>query len=162
VISGARAQVVNAQAQLDRLLRGATQPQIDMVKAQIQQAETALYLAQIQVDKASVRSPIDGIVSRVNTAVGANVAPGAPVFELLSNDVKVVIAVEELRLAEVEVGQPVTIRVNAYPDRSFTGEVTIIAPELDPSTRTAQVTIRPTGDATGLAPGMFATVELDN
>ncbi len=40
------------------------------------------------------------------------------------------------------------------------GEVTLVAPELDPATRTVEVTIRPTEDATLLAPGMFATVEL--
>ena len=67
---------------------------------------------------------------------------------------------EEARLSQLKVGQKAVIRVNAYPDRTFDGKVAIIAPELDPSTRTVQVTIRPTGDASVLAPGMSATVEL--
>jgi HlyD family secretion protein len=160
VIDGAYAQVAAANAQLASLQEGAKQPQIDAVQAQIEQAETALYLAQLQVDKATVRAPIDGVISMADTAVGANVAPGAPVFEILSNESEIVIAVEEFRLPEIYTGQPAAISVSAYPGREFTGEVTTIAPALDAATRTVQVTIRPTGDATGLVPGMFATVEL--
>ena len=160
VIDGAYAQAVAARAQLDRLLKGATRPQLDAVQAQIEQAENALFLAQLQVDKATVSAPMDGIVSAVNTTVGAYAAPGAPVFELLSTDVKIVIPVEETRLAQIAVGDPATIEVTAYPDRTFAGQVVTIAPELDASTRTADVTIRPVDEAAELAPGMFATVEL--
>jgi multidrug efflux pump subunit AcrA (membrane-fusion protein) len=61
----------------------------------------------------------------------------------------------------VSIGQPVVIRVDAYPDRSFDGEVSEIAPTFDYATRTVEVSVRPTGDAaTDLKPGMFATVEL--
>ena len=160
VRNGAYAQVVAAQAQVDRLTRGATQPMIDAAQAQIRQAETALFLTQVQVDKATVRAPIDGVVAKVNTSVGANAAPGAPIFEIVSNEVKIVIAVEETRLAELSVGQPAAIRVNAYPDRTFAGEIVTLAPELNAATRTAEVTLRAQDDAGLLAPGMFATVEL--
>ena len=160
VINGAYAQVVAAQAQLDRLLKGATKPQLDAAQAQIDQAENALYLAQLQLDKATVHAPMDGVISAVNTAVGAYAAPGGPVFEILSEDVKIVIPVEETRLAQVAVGDPATVQVNAYPDRTFDGEVITIAPELNASTRTADVTIRPSDDQGLLSPGMFATVEL--
>ena len=160
VRNGAYAQVVAAQAQVDRLTRGATQPMIDAAQAQIRQAETALFLTQVQVDKATVRAPIDGVVAKVNTSVGANAAPGAPIFEIVSNEVKIVIAVEETRLAELSVGQSAAIRVNAYPDRTFAGEIVTLAPELNAATRTAEVTLRAQDDAGLLAPGMFATVEL--
>ncbi|HXF60129.1 MAG TPA: efflux RND transporter periplasmic adaptor subunit [Caldilineaceae bacterium] len=160
VIAGAYAQVASARAQLRRLEEGAEPAQIQAAAAQVRQAETALYLAQLQLDKATVRAPITGIISQVNIAVGAMAAPGNPVAILLSPAVKVVIPVEESNMAALWVGQPARIRVNAYPDRTFAGEVAIIAPELDPATRTVRVTIRPTGDAAGLAPGMFATVEL--
>ncbi len=160
VIAGAYAQLANARAQLKRLEDGAKPAQIEAAQAQVRQAETALYLAQLQLDKASVRAPISGIVASVNTAAGAMVAPGAPLAALISSKVEVVVAVEESRLAQLSVGQQAVIRVDAYPDRSYDGEIAIIAPTLDPATRTVQVTIRPTGDAAELAPGMFATVAL--
>jgi multidrug efflux pump subunit AcrA (membrane-fusion protein) len=50
--------------------------------------------------------------------------------------------------------------VDAYPERVFEGEIALIAPALDPATRTVKVTIRPTGEAADLWPGMFASVEL--
>jgi multidrug efflux pump subunit AcrA (membrane-fusion protein) len=160
VIDGAYAQVAAANAQLSTLQSGAKQPQLDAAQAQIDQAETALYLAQIQLDKATVRAPIDGVISVANTAAGANVSPGAPVFEILSKEIEIVISVEETRVPDIYTGQPATISVSAYPGRTFTGEIETIAPALDASTRTVKVTIRPTGDVSGIVPGMYATVEL--
>ncbi|MEZ4866860.1 MAG: efflux RND transporter periplasmic adaptor subunit [Caldilineaceae bacterium] len=162
VISGAYAQLANARAQLQRLEDGAKPEQVQAVEAQVQQAEMAVYLAQLQLSKATVKAPVNGIVSRVSAAVGTMAAPGVPLVTLLSRQVKVTIAVEETRLSELRIGQAASIHVDAYPERTFAGEISIIAPELDPATRTVQVTISPTDstDAMLLAPGMFATVEL--
>lgn len=160
VIAGAYAQLAGARAQLQRLKEGAKPEQIKAVEAQVKQAEMGVYLAQLQVSKATVKAPVDGVVSRVNSTVGAMAAPGAPLVTLLSPEVKIMIAVEEARLRQLQVGLPVVIRVDAYPDLAFAGAIAIIAPELDPATRTVQVTIRPTEEADVLAPGMFATVEL--
>jgi len=160
VIAGAYAQLANARAALQRLEDGAKPAQVSAVEAQVRAAETTLYLAQLQLNKATITAPIDGVVSRVNTATGAMAAPGAPVVTILSQAVKITIAVEEARLSQLQIGQKALIRVDAYPDQTFDGAVAIIAPELDANTRTVQVTIRPTGDADVLAPGMSATVEL--
>jgi len=160
VIAGAYAQLANARAALQRLEDGAKAAQVSAAEAQVRAAETTLYLAQLQLNKATITSPIDGVVSRVTTAVGAMAAPGTPVVTLLSPAVKITIAVEEARLSQLQIGQKALIRVDAYPDQTFEGAVAIIAPELDANTRTVQVTIRPTGDADVLAPGMSATVEL--
>ena len=161
VIAGANSQVIAARSQLERLLKGANNPQIRAAQAQISQAETGLYLAQLQLDKATVRAPIGGIISEVNISVGSMVGSGTPVATILSEDVKVVIPVEEFRLSTLDAGQPALIRVDAYPDQLFEGVITIIAPELNSVTRTVDVTIRPTSpEAAVLAPGMFATVDL--
>ena len=160
VIAGAYAQLASARAQLQRLEDGPEDAQIEAAEAQVRQAETGLYLAQLQLDKAIVRSPIDGIVSQVNLAVGAMALPGSPALRLLSPTVKIVIPVEENRMAQLRIGQPARIQVNAYPGQVFDGTLVAIAPQLDPATRTVRVTVQPTGDATQLTPGMFATVEL--
>ena len=160
VIAGAYAQLAQARAQLQRLQEGAKPEQIEAVKAQVRQAEMGVYLSQLQMSKATVKAPVAGIVSRVNSAQGAMAGPGAPLVTLLSREVKITIAVEEARLSQIQIGMPATIRVDAYPELTFDGEVAIIAPELDAGTRTVQVTLRPTGDASVLSPGMFATVEL--
>jgi multidrug efflux pump subunit AcrA (membrane-fusion protein) len=160
VIAGAYAQLAQAQANLKNLENGASADQIEAVEAQVKQAEAALYLAQMQVSKAVIHAPIDGVVSQVQTAPGATAGSGALLVVLLSADVEVTIPVEELRLPQLQIGQPATIQVATYPDKQFPGEVSAIAPQLDPSTRTARVTIRPTEPAPELLPGMFATVQL--
>lgn len=160
VIAGAYAQISQARARQTALETGARDGQIRAAEAQAHQAEAALYLATLDLDKATVRAPIDGVVVTVSTEVGAQAGPGTRVFTLQSHAVNVEIAVEEARLASLQVGQPVQIRVHAYPDRIFEGAIDLIAPALDPATRTVQVTIRPTGDAADLRPGMFATVAL--
>lgn len=160
LVAGAYAQLESARAQLQRLQDGAKPAQVAAAEAQVHAAEYALYLAQLQVSKATVKAPIDGIVSKVQTAAGSLAGPGAPLLTLLSQDVRVTIPVEEARLSQLAIGQPARISVAAYPGRTFAGAVAIVAPELDPATRTVQVTIRPTDDEGLLAPGMSATVEL--
>ena len=159
-IAGAYAQLAGARAQLARLEDGASDEQIMAAQAQVKQAEMGVYLAQTQVDKATVKAPVDGVVAQVMTAVGSMAGPGVPLLALLSNDVKLIVSVEETRIPEVAVGQPVRITVDAYPDREFTGEISNISPALDPATRTLPITIRPTGDTAGLKPGMLAAVTL--
>jgi multidrug efflux pump subunit AcrA (membrane-fusion protein) len=160
VIAGAYARLAQAQAMLKNLENGPDAEQIRALQAQVQQAEAALYLAQMQVSKADIRAPIAGVVSRVATSPGAMAGSGALMVVLFSEEVEVIIPVEELRAPQLQVGQPATIQVAAYPERFYTGEVAIIAPKLDPATRTLRVTIRPTQAASELLPGMFATVEL--
>jgi len=159
-IAGAYAQLAGAKAQLARLEEGASEEQVRAAEAQVKQAETGVYLAQTQVDKATVKAPVDGVVAQVMTAVGSMAGPGVPLLALLSNDVKLIVSVEETRIPEIYVGQPAIITVAAYPDREFAGEVTEISPALDPATRTLPIIIRPTGDAAGLKPGMLATATL--
>jgi HlyD family secretion protein len=160
MIAGAYAQLAGAKAQLARLEQGAKPAQIKAAGAGVKQAETGLFLAQTQLDKATVKAPIDGVVAQVMTAKGSMAGPGVPLLALLSEDVKLMVSVEEALLTKLYVGQPVIITVDAYPDREFTGEVAIISPALDPATRTIPVIVRPTGDASDLRPGMFATVKL--
>lgn len=159
ILAAAYAQISQAGARLNALESGAKDGQIRAAEAMVRQAETTLYLAVLELNKATVRAPIDGVVAAVQIEVGAQAGPNGRLVALQSHAVKVEIAVEETRMAELAVGKPAIIRVNAYPDRVFAGEIALIAPALDPTTRTVQVTIRPTGESAALLPGMFATVE---
>jgi multidrug resistance efflux pump len=163
-VAAASAQIASGRAALQRLVDGAKPAQIEAAEAQMHAAENALYLATLQADKATITAPMDGIVSKLQTSVGAMAAPGTPLLTLLSNDVRVTTQVEETLLPVLVPGQPATIHVEAYPDRTFAGTVAFIAPELDPTTRTVQVTVRPDNTPDNgqgpLRPGMSATVQL--
>jgi multidrug resistance efflux pump len=160
-VAGAYAQLTGAEAQLARLQRGAEPAQIKAAEAGVKQAEAAVYLAQLQLDKTNVEAPADGFIYKLDAVEGGMAGPGTALAVIFSNDTKILIPVEESRFQDVRVGQPVVIRVDAYPDRSFDGAVSEIAPTLDHATRTVQVTVKATGDgAADLKPGMFATVQL--
>ncbi len=160
-IAGAYAQLAGARAQLARLEEGAKPAQINAAKAGVKQAETALYLAQVQLDKTTVKAPADGFIYQLDATEGVLTGPGKALAVIFSHDVKILISVQESKAGDVRLDQPATIRVDAYPDRTFKGKVTAIAPAFDAATRTVRVTVRPTGeDATVLKPGMFATAEL--
>ena len=160
-IAAAYAALTGAESQLARLQRGAEPAQIKAAEAGVRQAEAAVYLAQLQLDKTNVEAPADGFIYKLDAVEGGMAGPGTALAVIFSDDAKIVIQVEESRFGDVAVGQPVTIRVDAYPDRSFEGEISEIAPTFDYATRTVQVTVRPTGDAAAdLKPGMFATVTL--
>ncbi|MBV7339011.1 efflux RND transporter periplasmic adaptor subunit [Chloroflexi bacterium TSY] len=160
VIAGAYAQLVQARTQLTNLEEGVKPEQIRAMEAQVRQGEIALYMAQLQLDKTTVEAPMSGAVAQVNITEGGMVNPGTPLVVIVSTDVEITIPVEELRLPDLSIGQSAFIRVNAYPDRVFEGEIVTIAPQLDPQTRTVQVSIRPTEVADELVPGMFAAVDL--
>ncbi len=83
------------------------------------------------------------------------------VMNLVSEDVQIVIAVEESASGRIQVGQPATITVAAYPDETFTGKIALIAPVADPVARTFEVTVYPDDPAHKLRPGMFADVVLE-
>lgn len=160
-IAAAYAALTGAQSQLARLQRGAEPAQIKAAEAGVKQAEAAVYLAQLQLDKTDVVAPADGFIYALDAVEGGMAGPGTPLAVIFSNESKIVIKLEESRFGEVSVGQPVIIRVNAYPDRSFDGEISDIAPTFDYATRTVEITVRPTGEgAADLRPGMFATVQL--
>ena len=161
-IAAAYAQLAAARAQLARLEEGAKPAQINALKANVKAAETALYLAQLQVDKTVVRAPADGFIYQLDATAGSMTGQGKVLAVIFSHEMKILISVEEARAADVRLDQPATIRVDAYPDRTFRGKVTAIAPTFDPATRTVKVTVRPTDDAAQLLkPGMFALVQLE-
>jgi len=160
-IAGAYAQLTGAESQLARLQRGAEPAQIRAAGAGVKQAEAAVYLAQVQLDKTTVEAPADGFIYKLDAVEGGMAGPGTALAVIFSDDVKILIPVEESRFQDVHVGQPVVIRVDAYPDRTFDGAISAIAPTFDHATRTVQVTVKATGDgAADLKPGMFATVQL--
>jgi HlyD family secretion protein len=159
-IAAAYAALTGAQSQLARLKRGAEPAQIKAAEAGVKQAEAAVYLAQLQLDKTAVLAPAGGFIYQLDAVEGGMAGPGTVLAIIFSHESKIVIQVEESRYQDVSAGQPVSIRVDAYGDRTFAGEVSAIAPTFDYAKRTVQVTVRPTEGMAELKPGMFATVTL--
>ena len=117
--------------------------EVEIAQARVEQAEIALKQAKINLDYATIRSPIDGVVLDRRVNVGQTVVAGlnAPSLFLIAKDLKkmqVWAAVNEADIGQVSIGQNVTFKVDAYPDRTFDGVVSQI--RLNASTAHSVVT----------------------
>ena len=121
----------------------------------------------MKYEKASIKSPIDGIVMKKFLDKGAQVEPSVsplmrvPVIMVANiNAVKVLVNVSEKYLGRLKETAEAKVKVDAYPDEVFPGKITRIAPMVDLSTRTAEVEIEISNEEHRLKPGMFARVNL--
>jgi membrane fusion protein, copper/silver efflux system len=107
-------------------------------------------------------APRDGFVLERNVVDGQRVAPGDVLFRIADHStVWAMVDVAERDLAAVAEGQPVTVRVRSYPDRTFAGKVALVYPHLNPATRTVPVRIELANTQSLLKPSMYAEAEID-
>ncbi|HEY8519952.1 MAG TPA: HlyD family secretion protein [Gammaproteobacteria bacterium] len=107
-------------------------------------AKAARDQAALDLEHTVVRAPFAGVASRVPT-VGHYVTPGAAVMSIVADhDVWIEANYKETELTYVEVGQPVSIRVDTYPGREWRGRVASISQATG-----AEFSIIPPQNATG-------------
>lgn len=102
-----------------------------IAEADVLQAQAALKQAEIDLGFVTIKSPIDGVVIDRRVNVGQTLVAGlsAPSLFLLARDLgqlEIWASVNEADIGMVRIGQPVEFTVDAYPSRTFTGEVTQI------------------------------------
>jgi len=74
--------------------------------------------------------------------------------------VKIEINVPERFVGALKIGQPIEIKVAAYPGKKFKGEIYFISQQLDPTTRTVLIKGKVPNPDSQLKPGMFANLDL--
>jgi membrane fusion protein (multidrug efflux system) len=114
----ARQQAKAAEAQV--LLSRAN---VETAAAGVQQAEAKMEQARLDVSYTRVAAPVDGRVTRRSVEQGAYVQVGESLLALVPTNVWVVANFKETQLTDMRPGQPVRIRVDAFPGRRFQGHV---------------------------------------
>jgi multidrug efflux pump subunit AcrA (membrane-fusion protein) len=122
----------------------------------------------VKFEQLEITSPVDGIVGMVYLDEGAEVTPPSPspsmgtqLIRVINMDqVKAVVNVVEEDLGKISKGQKAKVKVDAYPDKTFSGNVSLISPVVNQLTRTASVEITLPNPQHLLKPGMFAQVEI--
>jgi multidrug efflux pump subunit AcrA (membrane-fusion protein) len=115
-----------------------------------------------QFNAYEVKSDVKGVVSRVLQHPGSLVGPNTPLMTLVDIDVvKAVAAVDELKIRFVKIGQPVKVRLQAYPGEIFSARVTTISPVSNTSNRTIDVEVSIPNAGHRIKPGMFAEAEFE-
>jgi len=107
------------------------------------------------------RSPASGIVMEKKAVQGMRFMPGEMLYQVADlSAVWVVADVFEQDIGLVKTGAKARVKINAYPDKEFTGTVTYVYPTLKAETRTVQVRVELANPGLLLKPAMFAQVEL--
>lgn len=148
-IGAAQAQVGEAQGRLADAAAApqriaVNQTQVQAAGATIEQARAAVAQAELELSYTEIRAPEDGRVTRKNVDIGQLVQPGQALMALVFGDVWVTANFKETQLDKIRVGQPVEIKVDAYPDVRFTGKVDSIQ-----SGTGARFSVLPPENATG-------------
>ncbi|MBB3399125.1 MULTISPECIES: HlyD family secretion protein [unclassified Rhizobium] len=116
-------------------LEGATK-QVDILKAEVAQAEAALARdiavqrqAELNLSYSKIVAPIDGVVGNRTLRVGQYVQAGTQLMTVVPTKAAYVVAnYKETQLTDVRPGQEVDIEVDMFPDRVYHGRVDSLAP----------------------------------
>jgi multidrug resistance efflux pump len=121
-----------AAAKLDELVAGPTEEELVVARAQINQAQAAVDALQTRIDMMTLRSPIDGIVTSRSAHAGEAALAGATLLTVANLDeVKLTIYIPEDELGRVYLGQEVSVQVDSFPGRVFTGTVSYISQQAE-------------------------------
>ncbi len=133
----------------------------ELAAASLSLAKANLELAQINLRESMIVSPIDGIVTAKHIDEGNLIRSGDQIVTIADmKTVRVIVAATEKYGAQITVGMPAKIKVDAFAERTFDASVHSIHPALDAQTHTIQVEIRLDNEELLLKPGMFARVTL--
>jgi HlyD family secretion protein len=102
-------------------------------EASMAESEAAVKLAKLDFENTTIRSPMRGVVIDRRVAAGQTVGPNpnAPGLFLIAKDcskLQVWTSVDEVDVARVHVGQPVRFTVDAFPGKTFRGQVQQLRP----------------------------------
>jgi HlyD family secretion protein len=172
----AYAQLTSSRAQESAQLAGIgsseaafriAEAQLQATLAQVKQRQAALRQAQIDLKHTYIRAPVTGTVVNRNVSRGQTVAASlqAPTLFTIAQDLtrmQVLASVVEADISRFAPGQGVTFSVDAYPGRSFTGEVVQIrkAPQVTQNVVTYIVVISADNPDEALLPGMTANLQV--
>ncbi|MBE9100956.1 efflux RND transporter periplasmic adaptor subunit [filamentous cyanobacterium LEGE 07170] len=171
----AQAAVDEAQQTVALSQIGTRQEEIDQARAQVIAAQGSLETIQTQLDETSVLAPFDGVVVNTYADVGSFVSPStsgagndsdlsSSILELASDQLEVVVNIAESQIGQIQLGQTVQIRVDAFPGEIFTGVVDQIAPRATVSQNVTSFEVQiavDTATSDALAIGMNVEAEFE-
>ena len=147
------------KAQYDRML--ISRAQFDVTAANLQALEAQVTEQQAIIAKKTLRAPFAGQLGIREVNAGQYISPGTKVVTLQALDpIYLDFFLPQQVLEQAQVGQVVTVRVDTYPDATFTGKISTIDPKVDASTRNVAVRATLPNRDRRLLPGMFATLEI--
>jgi membrane fusion protein (multidrug efflux system) len=167
----ARLQSLQATAELNEItyqrdlkqlaIHAVSQATIDTDVANLKNAKAQVAQQQAIVDKKTLRAPFAGHLGIRAVDLGQYLGAGTVIVTLQALDpVYLDFFVPQQSVGQVRLGQPVIVKVDAFPDQTFAGQVAALNSKVDPSSRNIQVRAALKNLDRKLLPGMYATVEI--
>ena len=155
-LDDAEATLRGKQALYDSALQNAQTLGVD-----VNSSNATLKLADRQLRDATIRAPFDGYVQKRLISLGEFVKSQTPVMSIVRIDpLKVTAEIPEKMAPWIQLGQPIELRVDAFPNRTITGKITRLSPAVNTSTRAFPFEAQIPNPDGALKPGTFARVHL--
>jgi membrane fusion protein (multidrug efflux system) len=142
-------------------IQAVSQATLDTDAANLKNAKAQVAQQQAILDKKSLRAPFAGHLGIRAVDLGQYLSAGTVIVTLQALDpIFLDFFVPQQSVAQVRLGQSVAVRIDAYKDQTFPGEITAINPKVDASSRNVQVRAALKNADHKLVPGMYATVDI--
>ncbi|MCC3144431.1 efflux RND transporter periplasmic adaptor subunit [Halanaerobium sp. Z-7514] len=159
-LNSARTNLAVSEANLREAERGPREERIRAGAAQLKQAEAGLDELEDNLRKTIITAPFDGLVFQVNVEKGEMIGSGQAIINLINID-QLYVEIELTASAVSRINKGDMVEVKAETMQHYVeGEITNIAPQADPSTRSFLVKVKIDNSEHSLRPGMFADVRL--
>ncbi len=127
-LTGAEGDLANREAEVEALREklnlGAAPEHRDAALARVREAESAVAVANDQVNSSVIRSPADGVLYSLDLREGSFLTAGTRVARVGNVDrVRIVVFVDEPELGRIQLGSRVKITADAYPSQTWEGKV---------------------------------------
>ena len=163
-----KAKAQRRQAELDLQRLQGLQGSHAISEEELARADTALDVAraeeellQLRLDYATIRAPFDGVISQRLAEPGDVVQRFDHVLSLTDlTTLYTEVNISELMLRDVQVGDTVSLRIDALGKQHFPGRISRIHPTIDPASRQGIIEIILTPVPNGARPGQLCRVEL--
>ena len=130
---------------------------VENLRAELQAKRAGLRLAEKKLPDTVIRAPFAGQVKARMVTQGQYLRVQTPVMVIVNTDpLRVRLKVPEKVAGWIAVEQPVSVTVEAYPGRTFTGTVSRMSPSVDTETRTLELEALLRNEDGLLKPGFFA------
>lgn len=159
----AEANLAHVESQKNQAVSAARSERVLAQQALLEQMRAALTQAEAALSYSSLRAPFTGVVTQTAAEAGEIVSPGQPVVSFRSTDgFELEVAISEIDIAEVTVGDTATVAFDAYEDLLLDATVTKIAPAVtvENGLHTFMVTLALPKQDERLRDGLTAEIEL--
>ncbi|HVU43232.1 MAG TPA: efflux RND transporter periplasmic adaptor subunit [Xanthobacteraceae bacterium] len=142
-------------------IQAVSQATLDIDKANLKNAQAQVAQQQAILDKKTLRAPFAGHLGIRAVDLGQYLSAGTAIVTLQALDpVYLDFFVPQQSVARIRIGAPVTVKIDAFKDKTFPGEISAINPKVDASSRNVQIRAMLKNPDHKLLPGMYATVDI--